>query len=443
MDAETPIYRRPIALLQKLIQFDTSNPPGREGPCIAYVNDLLTQAGFITTLVADPATPDRPNLITRLPGRGQAPPLLLHAHADVVVANAQEWAHPPFAGEVADGFLWGRGTLDNKGGLVMNVAALLRAKAEGLAPAGDVIMAVLCDEEAGSPHGAKYLVENHAGLFRDVRYAIGEFGGFTYHLGGKRFYPIQVAETQNAPVRITMRGPGGHSSVAARGGAIGKLGHVLSRLDKHRLPVHVTPSGAMMLSAMAAALPGPMGLAIRLLMVPALTDHILDLLGPRTREFEPLLHNMAHALRIRGADHSGIPVQIDLGLSGKILPGYGPDDLRRELRVLLGPDVDIEVTAFHPGPSHPDMSLYDTLASIIREGDAGGIPIPYMAMFATDGRFFSRLGIQHYGFTPTKLPKEISVGLLAHGVDERIPVDAVAYGADAIFTLLQRYGVTS
>ncbi len=170
------IHERPVELLQSLIRFDTTNPPGNEAECIAYIDKLLTDAGFETVTVAK--DPGRPNLIARLMGRGEAPPLLLYGHVDVVTTAGQRWTRPPFGGEVADGFVWGRGAIDMKGGLAMYLSAFMRAKAEGLTPAGDVLLAALSDEEAGGDFGARYLVESHAGLFEGVRYAVGEIGGF-------------------------------------------------------------------------------------------------------------------------------------------------------------------------------------------------------------------------------------------------------------------------
>ena len=207
------IYQRPAELLQRLIQFDTTNPPGNETECIAYIDTLLKNSGLATTrLVKDP---ERPNLITRLKGQGSAPPLLMYGHVDVVTTTGQEWTHPPFEGKLVDGFIWGRGALDMKSGLAMMLSAVMRARMESLVPAGDIVLAILCDEEAGSEYGAKYLVENHSDHFSKIRYALGEFGGFTNHIGTKRFYPIQIAEKQICWIKATVRGPGGHG--AARG----------------------------------------------------------------------------------------------------------------------------------------------------------------------------------------------------------------------------------
>jgi acetylornithine deacetylase/succinyl-diaminopimelate desuccinylase-like protein len=207
--------QNPIALLQRLVRFDTTNPPGDESACITYIREILHGAGIATQILAQ--SPDRPNLLARLPGQGNAPLVLLYGHVDVVKAENQSWEYPPFEGLLADGFLWGRGTLDMKGGVAMMLSALLRARAESAPLPGDVILAILSDEEAGGDAGARFLVENHPDQFQDVQYAIGEFGGFSLQLGGRKFYPIQVAEKQICWMKATVRGPGGHGSMPWRG----------------------------------------------------------------------------------------------------------------------------------------------------------------------------------------------------------------------------------
>ncbi len=184
----------PAALLQKLIQFDTTNPPGHERQCLEYLQQVLAQAGVESTLLAK--TPERPNLIARLKGQGRSAPLLLYGHVDVVTTENQAWTHPPFSGELAGGFIWGRGALDMKGGVAMLVSAFLRAAQQKDGLPGDVVLALVSDEEAGGDFGARFLVEQHAGLFEGIRYALGEFGGFTITIGGRRFYPIMIAEKQ-------------------------------------------------------------------------------------------------------------------------------------------------------------------------------------------------------------------------------------------------------
>src|SRR5215204_4312029 len=205
------IYTRPVEILQRLIRFNTTNPPGHEAECIAYIRGLLTEAGIESTIIEK--TAGRPNLIARIQGAGKAPPLLLYGHVDVVTTQNQQWEHPPFEGQLIDGFVWGRGALDMKGGVAMMLAAFLRANAEGLQPPGDILLAIVSDEEVGGDDGAKFLVEHHAELFKDIRYAIGEFGGFSLNVGKQRFYPIMVAEKQVCWMKATVRGRGGHGSI--------------------------------------------------------------------------------------------------------------------------------------------------------------------------------------------------------------------------------------
>src|SRR5918992_1084111 len=256
---EVPLYERPVELLQRLIRFNTTNPPG-------YETEILAK------------DPERPNLLARLKGRDEAPSLLLQGHVDVVPVEGQNWQHPPFEGKNVEGWVWGRGALDMKGGVAMMLAAFMRAKAEGFAPPGDVLLLVLSDEEAGGDYGAKFLVEEHAGLFDSVRYALGEFGGFPLYVGRRRFYPIQVAEKQRCFSKAVVRGPGGHGALPMRGGAMAKLARLLKRLDRRRLPVHVTPVARRFLETMAASSLFPTRTILRGLLDPCLTDRMLDVL---------------------------------------------------------------------------------------------------------------------------------------------------------------------
>lgn len=436
---QAAILRSPAELLQDLIRFDTTNPPGNEAGCIAYINDLLTRAGFETTILA--LDPKRPNLITRLAGRGNAPPLLLYGHVDVVTTENQAWQYPPFEGNLVDGYVWGRGALDMKGSVAMMLAALTRAKAENLAPPGDIVLAILSDEEAGADFGARYLVENHPGQFDGIRYGLGEFGAFTLHVGNRRLYPIMVAEKQICWMKASVSGPGGHGSLTMRGGAMAKLARVLQILDRRRLPVHITPATRMMVEGMASALPFPKGFVMRQLLRPGLTDRMLALFGERRHAFEPLFRNSVNATIVRGGETINvIPSEISLELDGRLLPGYRPDEMMAELHQLIGDEVKLELIRHDPAPAEPDMGLFDTLSAVLREFDPEGVATPMLAPGVTDGRFFSRLGIQTYGFMPMKLPPGFDFSKTVHAADERIPVEALDFGAAAIYRVLQRFG---
>jgi acetylornithine deacetylase/succinyl-diaminopimelate desuccinylase-like protein len=432
------LHKRPVELLRTLIRFDTSNPPGNERECISYIDGLFRDAGLQTTTRA--RDPERPNLIARLEGRGEAPPLLLYGHVDVVTAANQSWSRPPFDGLLEDGYVWGRGALDMKGGMAMLISAFLRAKSAGLAPRGDVVFCALSDEEGFGDYGAKYIVESHPELFEGIRFAIGEFGGFTLHSSGRRFYPIQVSEKQICTLRATVRGAGGHGAMPVHGGAMRRLADLLVRLDRARLPVHVTPVVQQMLRSIAARSALPARFALRRLANPGTAGLALRLAGERAGRLDPLLRNTVSATIVEAGDKVNvIPSTVGVTLDGRLLPGFGPDDLLAELGRFLGDEVELEVVRYDPGPAEPDMGMFGTLAAVLRDLDPGSSPVPLLMSGVTDGRFFSRLGIQTYGFLPMQLPPGFDFWHYIHAADERIPAAAIDFGSEAVYRALERY----
>jgi acetylornithine deacetylase/succinyl-diaminopimelate desuccinylase-like protein len=428
----------PAELLKQLVRFDTTNPPGREADCIGFLREHLQAHGVDSRLFA--RDPERPNLLARVRGRGEAPPLLLYGHVDVVPTADQDWSADPFAADERDGYLWGRGTIDMKGGVAMLTAAFLRAATAPQPPPGDLLLCVVSDEEAGSVFGARFLVEEHAREFDGIRHALGEFGGFSMHLAGHRFFPIMVAEKQALRVKATLRGPGGHGSMPLRGGAMARLGAMLTALDSSRLPVHVTPAVRTMVQAIAAALDEGTGALVRGLLDPAATDATLDALGAPGRTLDALLHNTVNATIVHGGSKVNvIPGAIEVELDGRILPGQAPEDLLRELHELLGPEVQLDYDQFDPGPPEVDLSAFDVLAGVLRDAEPDATPIPLVLSGVTDARFFCRLGIQTYGFLPMRFPAEIDFISLIHAADERVPVGEVAWGADRISEAIARY----
>jgi acetylornithine deacetylase/succinyl-diaminopimelate desuccinylase-like protein len=427
----------PVELLQALIRCDTTNPPGNEGACIDVIRPLLEDAGVETRIYArDPA---RPNLVARLPGKGSGRPLLLQGHVDVVTTAGQAWTRPPFGGELVDGFVWGRGAVDMKGGVAMLVSAFLRAARGEIEPAGDLLLVVLADEEAGGDFGAKFLAEEHPELFDGIRYGLGEFGGFTLEMAGRRFYPIQVAEKQICWLKATIRGTGGHGAMINRGGTMARLGRFLTDLDTRRLPVHVTPVAREMLERIAAELPEPHGEQMRALLRPELTDEVLAALGPAARTTEPLLRNTVTATIVRASEKINVvPAEVEVELDGRALPGFGPDDLIGELQEVVGDDVELELVRHDPGPPEPDLELFETLAEVLRELEPGATPVPLLQIGVTDARFFSRLGVQTYGFLPMQLPEGFDFLPLLHSADERVPAAAIDFGVEAISRVFER-----
>ena len=429
----------PVELLQRLVRFDTTNPPGNERECINFIAGLLAEIGCPATLLG--RSTSRPNLVARIRGAGTAPPLLLYGHVDVVNTANQRWRHPPFEGKLADGYIWGRGALDMKGGIVMMLNAIARAKAENIPLPGDVLLTLVCDEENGGNEGAKYLVEDHADLFKGVRYALGEFGGFSYHIGESRFYPVMVAEKQTCHLRATVRGPGGHGALRQEGGAMAALARFLQKLESRRLPVHVTSTASRMTRAITSGLPFPAASLLRLLPVHGLTGTVLGLMGPKGLPFQPLFRNTVTPTMVHGGHALNVaPSEVAVDLDGRLLPGYSPGILLAELEAFLGDGVELEVAHYEPGPAEPDMGLFDRLAGILRDADPEGTPVPMLLPAATDARFFSKLGIQTYGYLPMRLPRDFDFSKTVHGPDERIPVEALGFGTDAIYRVLRSFG---
>ena len=427
-----------VELLQDLIRFDTTNPPGNETACIAHVQRLIEEAGVQTKIVAKDDA--RPNLIARVQGAGEAPPLLLYGHVDVVTTAGQEWTHPPFGGELLDGWVWGRGALDMKGGVAMIIDAFTRAARGELKPRGDIILAVLSDEENGGDYGARFLAAEHADLFEGVRHALGEFGGARIAIGGKSFYPIQVVEKQICWLRGRVRGPGGHAALGVRGSAMGKAGRILAKLDAGRLPVHVTPVARAQIEAMADALPRPQSLVMRSLLDPRLAEVTLRAPIEQLRVFDRILRNTVTATIVHGGSKINvIPSEIELELDARSLPGFGPDDVIREINALVGPELELECIRHDPYPAHSDLSQYEMLGDVLRELDPDAIPVPLLQAGVTDGRFFASIGIQTYGFLPLKLPDDFNFIKTIHAADERVPAEAIRFGAEAVGRVLERY----
>jgi acetylornithine deacetylase/succinyl-diaminopimelate desuccinylase-like protein len=427
-----------LELARELIRFDTVNPPGAEKECVRFLAGVLDRAGVESTLLG--AEPDRPNLIARVRGRGEAPPLLLQGHVDVVTTEGQDWRRPPFGGDVEDGYLWGRGALDMKGSVAMMTTAFLGAAAA--APPGDVILCVLADEEAGGLEGASWLVDQHPEQFAGVRHALGEGGGYSFDLGGRRFYGIMVSEKRGCRLRAVLRGPGGHASRPLRGAAVAKLGHLLVALDGRRLPVHVTAPMQMMLADMSAALGGRLKEQVGQLLDPERADAALDAMGSEAAaRFDSVLHNTATPTIVRGGSKINvIPAEVSVDLDGRLLPGSGPEDMHRELRPLIGDEVELQQLDLGPEQPEPELGdFFETLRAIIREADPEGVPVPQLTAGGTDGRHFARLGIRTYGYVPVRMPPGFTGEGLFHAADERIPVEGLAFGAAAIEQAILRY----
>lgn len=432
-------HEDPVELLRDLIRFDTTNPPGNERACIEWIGELLDAYGLqYDTYATDP---DRPVLVGRIPG-GEAPPLLLYGHVDVVPTEG-DWTRPPFEGVLEDGSVWGRGALDMKGGVAMFLAAFLRVAAEDLEPAGDLLLCIVPDEEAGGDDGLGFLVEEHPEAFEGVEYALGEFGGFSLEVAGQRFYPIQVNEKQICWLEATFHGEGGHGALPRTDDATARMARFIDALDGARLPVHVPETTEAMAAAMADELPLPTSLFVRTLSRPRLTDRVLDLMGEDGELFDALTHNVVNETIVRGGNKENVvPESVSVTLDCRLLPGQTPDDVIGEIETVVGDvaeHVSFDVLRFEEGPSEADMGLFETLGGVLEDADPDGRAIPLLLPAVTDGRHLAKLGIQSYGFTPMNLPDDFAFMDVIHAPDERIPADCVDWGTERVVEAVRRY----
>ncbi len=430
-------------LCQTLLRIDTTNPPGRERAAAEVVAGELAAAGLEPVILE--GAPERTNVVARLRGTGELPPLLLTVHLDVVEAEASAWKHPPFSGLVADGCLWGRGAIDMKNMAAMSIAILTRLAREKVKLRRDVIFAAVADEEAGCDHGSRFLVENHPDLVR-AEYAIGESGGYTLHLGKTEFYPIQVAEKGLCWVRARVRGEPGHGSMPREDSAVIKLAEAIARLGETPLPVHVTPYVRDFLDGLASNQPAPLRALLRRLLHPAIAPYILRALPDRmiARSFGAMLSNTASPTVLRaGSKINVIPGFAEAEIDGRTLPGQTEADFLRELGAVLGPEVSLEVVkSVAPTTTDPvDSPLFDTIRASILAREPGATVVPYMIPGFTDAKYFTQLGAKWYGFSPVKMPKSIRFADLFHGHDERIPVEGLVWGTEVLFDVVRRFSL--
>ena len=369
-----------VELLAALLRFDTTNPPGDEAEAVAFLADTLRKAGVEPEVLSP--VPGRANLVARLAGGdGAEAPLLLNGHVDVVAAEADRWRHPPFAGEVHDGELWGRGAVDMKSMVAMSVATVGLLARLGVPLRRDLKLAVVADEEAGCQAGSAWLVDHHPDKVR-AGHALGEVGGATFYLGGRPFYPIQVAEKGIAWLRASASGATGHGSIPREDNAVVRLSEFLARVGRRRLPLHASPEVRRFLEALAE-LQGRAGrAALPLLLHPRWSSLVLRR-GVRdpgmARLLSAVLRNTASPTVVHaGAKVNVIPGRAEAELDGRIAVGSSEAELLAELRALAGPDIELELL----GPSRPPTvtppgdPLFDLLAGVVADHHPGAVAVP-------------------------------------------------------------------
>ncbi|TPM24815.1 M20/M25/M40 family metallo-hydrolase [Mesorhizobium sp. B2-3-5] len=428
-ETEAILFVRDLIRIRSVNTGDPRTMGDGEAVAAAYIRERLGEVG-LDSIYIEPA-PGRGNVVCRIKGSdSDQPALILHAHVDVVPADETEWSVPPFAGEIKDGMLYGRGAVDMK-----NMAGLMVALARSLArdrfiPKRDIIFMWFSDEENGSVHGSQWLTEKERHLFDGASEAISEVGGFSITLpNGKRAYPLATAEKGVARMKLTARGTAGHGALINGDNALTRLAAAVERIGTHKFPIHRTPH----LNALIEGLEKLLGKKFddeRL-------DEQLDELGFFASTIRASLRNTANPTMLNGGyKRNVIPSTAEAVIDGRVLPGT-KDEFVRQVTEIVGPGIDIEWTFGWTIESPVEGPLMDKMRAAIEAEDPEGTVIPYLLPGGTDNKLLSKIGINGYGFVPMKVPADFDVWGLFHAVDERIPVDALTFGVRVLGRLLR------
>lgn len=414
-----------VDLCRDLIRIDTSNYGDHSGPgeraAAEYVAEKLAEVGLEPKIFE--SHPGRASTVARIEGEDPSrPALLIHGHTDVVPANAADWTHDPFSGEIADGCVWGRGAVDMKDMDAMTLAVVRDRMRSGRKPPRDIVLAFLADEEAGGTYGARYLVDHHPELFEGVTEAISEVGGFSFTVNENlRLYLVETAQKGMHWMRLTVDGTAGHGSMTNNDNAITELCEAVGRLGRHQWPVRVTKTVRSFLDELSDALGTPLD--------PEDMEATLAKLGGIAKMVGATLRNSA-APTMLGAGYkvNVIPGQATAHVDGRFLPGY-EEEFLADIDRILGPRVRREdVHGDKALETSFDGKLVDAMQSALVAEDPIARAVPYMLSGGTDAKSFDDLGIRGFGFAPLKLPPELDFAGMFHGVDERVPVDGLTFG---------------
>ena len=422
-----------IQILQELIRIPSVNfgeGRGDEEAVASYCAAKLKEVGIDSELVI--TGEKRVNVVAKISGSDTSRPgIVVHGHLDVVPADAADWSVDPFSGLIKDGYIWGRGAVDMKDGDAMFLAIVRAWARAGIKPPRNILLIFFADEEAGSLFGSRWFVKNRPELFEGYTEAISEVGGFSVTItGGHRLYFVETAEKGIQWTKITSHGNAGHGSFINPVNAVTKLARAVARIGQYEWPQRETKTGSKFFSKIAE-----------------LTGERYDPANPR-----PLLKHIGGAARMMGAtvQNTANPTMLDAGykanvipqsatavVDGRFLPGF-EGELADTIRELVGDDGEIEVLVRDKALEVDfEGPLVEAMNGSILAEDPEGIPVPYLMSGGTDNKALSDLGIIGYGFSPLRLPPELDFFALFHGVDERVPVEAVKFGVRVLGRFLE------
>ena len=414
-----------VEICRDLIRFESVNDgTGRgkgERQAAEYVAGQLAEVGLEPQLFE--SAPGRASVVARIAGEDSSrDALLVHGHLDVVPAEPKAWTYDPFAAEIADGCVWGRGAVDMLDMDAMVLAVVRDRLRTGRRPPRDVVLAFVADEEAGGTYGASWLVDHQPQLFEGCTEGISEVGGFSLSVNDDvRLYMIETAEKGMGWIRLTAEGTAGHGSMLSSDNAVTELCEAVARLGRHRFPVHLTKTVKRFLAEVSDAY----GVELD----PDDLDQVYSVLGPMARIVGATLRNTANPTMLdAGYKHNVIPARAHAMVDGRFLPGF-EKEFERELDEVLGPRITREYTHYDIAlETEFEGALVNAMVAALKAEDPGARPVPYALSGGTDAKSFSRLGIRGFGFAPLRLPADLDFSGMFHGVDERVPLDALRFG---------------
>jgi acetylornithine deacetylase/succinyl-diaminopimelate desuccinylase-like protein len=422
-----------VSICQDLIRIPSVNfgeGKGDEKAVAQYIVNSLAEVGIDSRIYE--SAPNRCNVIARIPGSDRSRPgLIVHGHIDVVPANAEDWSVDPFAAEIRDGAIWGRGAVDMKNVDAMILAIIRAWRRNGFQPSRDIVLAFFADEEAGMTFGSRWMTAHHPEVFEGCSEAISEVGGFSVTVGdGKRLYFIEAAQKGIHWMRLTAKGRAGHGSMMNDENALTSLSEAVAKIGKFQWPQRYTKTVKVLFERIAQATGKTLD--------PKDLRPLLKEIGPTARMIGATLQNTANPTMLdAGYKANVIPGSATAVIDGRFLPGY-EDELNQTIRSIVGPDIEIETISRDIALEVEfEGDLVDAMCASIIKHDPEGIPVPYLMSGGTDNKALSELGIVGYGFSPLQLPADLDFMALFHGVDERVPISGLHFGVNVLKDFLE------
>ena len=421
-----------VKLCQELIQIPSVNfgeGKGDEKAAAEYVAAKMKEVGIESKIYE--SAPNRCSVVARIEGKDKSRPgLVVNGHLDVVPANAADWSVDPFSGAIKDGCIWGRGAVDMKNMDAMILAGIRLWARHNYQPERTIVIVFFGDEEAGGIYGSRWMAENHPEVFAGCSETISEVGGFSLTLlSGKRVYAIEASQKGIEWMKITAEGVAGHGSMVNNANAVTRLTEAIAKIGNYTWPQRITKTSDLFFQKISELSGKPYD---RNNLQP-----LIDEVGPMGKMIGATLCNTTNPTMLEaGYKANVIPQSASAVVDGRTLPGF-EKELLDTVKSLVGEHVKVEsLVSDIPLEVEFGGPLVDAMIAAIKSEDPDGIPIPYLLSGGTDNKALAKLGIVGYGFSPLKLPPDLDFTGLFHGIDERVPIDSLQFGARTLFHFL-------